>query len=79
MQNGAFVFVVLLLGGCESHTTSLDGARIRYLDAMEDYQTCLNASSGEVVKNCEPKQLFALAAERAYKDAMSKGVGSSSK
>jgi hypothetical protein len=79
MRNGAFVFVALLLGGCGSHTTSLDDARSRYLDTMKDYQACLNAPSGEAVKNCEPKQVVAAAAERAYKDAMSNGLGSSSR
>jgi type IV secretory pathway protease TraF len=34
----------------------------------------MNATSGEVVINCEPKRLIAEAAERGYKDAMSSGV-----
>jgi len=74
MQNGVFVFVALLLGSCESHTTSLDAARTQFLEAIADYQACMNATSGEAIKNCEPKRLLAEAAERAYKDAMSSGV-----
>ena len=49
MRNGAFVFVTLLLGSCGSHTTSLDGARSQFLEAIEDYQACMNATSGEVI------------------------------
>jgi hypothetical protein len=74
MRNAAFVFVALLLGNCTSHMTSLDGARSQFLDAMEDYQACMSASSGEVANTCEPKRLIAVAAERAYKDAMSSGM-----
>jgi hypothetical protein len=77
MRNGAFVFFALLLGSCGSHTTSLDGARSQFLEAIEDYQACANATSGEVNNNCEPKRLVAEAAERAYKDAMSSGVSGS--
>ena len=77
MRNGAFVFVALLLGSCESHTTSLDDARSQFLAAIEDYQACMNATSGEVNNNCEPKRLVAEAAGRAYKDAMSSGVSGS--
>ena len=77
MRNGAFVFVTLLLGSCGSHTTSLDGARSQFLEAIEDYQACMNATSGEVNNNCEPKRLVAEAAARAYKDAMSSGVSGS--
>ncbi len=77
MRNGAFIFIALLLGGCGSHTTSLDGARSQFLEAINDYQTCMNAASGEVINNCEPKRLVAEAAERAYKDAMSNGVSDS--
>ena len=73
MQNGAFAFVALLLGSCQSNTTSLDNARSQYAEALADYQACMNATSGEAVNNCEPKRLVAEAAERAYKDAMSNG------
>ena len=76
MRNGAFVFVTLLLGSCGSHTTSLDGARSQFLEAIEDYQACMNATSGEVIINCEPKRLVAEAAERGYRDAMNSGVRS---
>jgi hypothetical protein len=74
MRNGGFVFVALILGSCGSHTTSLDAARSQFLDAVEDHQACMNATSGEVVINCEPKRLIAEAAERDYTDAMSSGV-----
>ena len=73
MWNRLFVFVALLLGSCQSNTTSLDNARSRYADAVADYQACVNATSGEVINTCEPKRLIAEAAERAYKDAMSSG------
>jgi hypothetical protein len=73
MRNRVFVFVALLLGSCQSNTTSLDNARSQYADALADYQGCMNAASGEAINNCEPKRLVAEAAERAYKDAMSSG------
>ena len=75
MRNGAYALVALLLGGCASHTTSLDGARTRFLEAQADYQECLNSGSGEAISNCEPKRLNAKIAEQAYKDAMSNGTG----
>ena len=74
MRNGAFVFVALILGSCGSHTTSLDGARSQFLEAVEDYQACMNATSGEVIINANRSGWFAEAAERGYKDAMSSGV-----
>jgi hypothetical protein len=77
MRNRALVFVALLLGSCQSNTTSLDNARSQFLEAVEDYQACMNATSGEVINTCEPKRLLAEAAERAYKDAMSSGVSGS--
>jgi hypothetical protein len=77
MRNLAFVFIALLVGSCESHTTSLDGARNQFLEARADYQACMNATSGEAINNCEPKRLVAEGAERAYKDAMSSGVSGS--
>ena len=75
MRNGAYALVAFLLGGCASHTTSLDGARTRFLEAQADYQECLNSGSGEAISNCEPKRLNAEIAEQAYKDAMSTGTG----
>jgi hypothetical protein len=73
MRRRAFVFVALLLGSCQSSTTSLDNARSQYADALADYQACMNATSGEASNNCEPKRLIAEAAEQACKDAMSSG------
>jgi hypothetical protein len=73
MRNRAFVFAALFLGSCQSNTTSLDNARSQYADARADYQACMTATSGEAITNCEPKRLIAEDAERAYKDAMSKG------
>jgi hypothetical protein len=77
MRNGAFVFAALLLASCGSHATSLDDARNRFLEALADYQACMNATTGEFTANCEPKRLIAEDAERNYKNAMSSGVSSS--
>jgi hypothetical protein len=77
MRNGAFAVVALLLGSCAPQTTSLDSARKQFLEALADYQACLNATGIEFINPCEPKRLIAEGAERAYKDAMSNGVSSS--
>ena len=55
MQWIAFVFIILLLGGCASQTASLDGARTQLLKARSDYQDCVNGTSGEVVNQCEAR------------------------
>ena len=70
MRTGAFVFIVLLLGGCTS-TASLDSARQQLLETHADYQECVNRSGGH---NCETKRMVAEDAERAYRDAMSRGL-----
>lgn len=77
VRSGDFIFVALLLGGCGSQTTSLDSARSDFLAARADYQECMNAGSGEIVSNCEPKRLIADEAERKYRDAMSAGLSAS--
>ena len=77
MRKGAFVFVAPLLASCGSHTTSLDDARNQFLEALADYQACVNSTSGEVITNCEPKRLIAEDAEQTYKNAMSSGVSGS--
>jgi hypothetical protein len=69
MRTGAFVFIVLLLGGCTSH--SLDSARQQLLEAQADYQECVKRSGAN---NCETKRVVAEDAERAYRDAMSRGL-----
>ena len=56
---------------------NLDSARTEFLEAMEDYQACMKAASGEIINICEPKRLVAKAAERSYKDAMSSGLSGS--
>jgi len=74
MRRTAFVFVVLLLGGCNSQTASLDGARTQLLEARAGYQECVNGSSGEVFNQCEAKLVAADDAEKAYRNAMSSGI-----
>ncbi len=69
MRTGAFVFIVLLLGGCTSQ--SLDSARQQLLEAQADYQECVKRSGAN---NCETKRVVAEDAERAYRDAMSRGL-----
>lgn len=76
MRTGALVFISLLLGGCGSaQTASLDSVRNQYLQAQLDYQDCVNTSSAEAINRCGSKRAVAEAAERAYRDAMSKGLG----
>ena len=76
MRTGALVFIALLLGGCGStQTVSLDGVRNQYLEAQLDYQDCMNSSSGEAINRCGSKRAVAEAAEKTYRDAMSKGLG----
>ena len=76
MRAGPLVFVVLLLGGCGStQTASLDSVRNQYLEAQLDYQDCMNASGGEAINRCGSKRAVAEATEKAYRDAMSKGLG----
>ena len=77
MWNGAFVFVALMLASCGSHPTSLDDARNQFLEALADYQACINSTAADVITNCEPKRLIAEDAERTYKNAMSSGVSGS--
>ncbi len=74
MRNQAFIFVALLLSSCGSHTTSVDGARSQYLEAVKEYQACMKPTSGEVINNCEPQRRVTETAEQAYKDAMSSGA-----
>ena len=67
--------IVALLGGCGiTQTRSLDTVRNQYLEAQLDYQECVNASGGEINNPCASKRVIAEAAERAYRDAMSKGL-----
>jgi hypothetical protein len=69
------VIVALQLGGCGStQTTSLDTVRNQYLEAQLDYQECVNASGGEINNPCASKRVIAEGAERAYRNAMSKGL-----
>ena len=69
------VIVALQLGDCGStQTTSLDTVRNQYLEAQLDYQECVNASGGEINNPCASKRVIAEGAERAYRDAMSKGL-----
>jgi hypothetical protein len=57
-----------------TQTTSLDTVRNQYLEAQLDYQECVNASGGEINNPCASKRVIAEGAERAYRDAMSKGL-----
>ena len=76
MRAGTLVFVALLLGGCGStQTASLDSVRNQYLEAQLDYQDCMNTSGGETINRCGSKRAVAEAAEKTYRDAMSKGLG----
>jgi hypothetical protein len=69
------VVVALQLAGCGStQTASLDTVRHQYLEAQFDYQECINASGGEINNPCASKRVIAETAERAYRDAMSKGL-----
>jgi hypothetical protein len=69
------VIVALQLVGCGStQTASLDTIRNQYLEAQLDYQECINASGGEINNPCASKRVIAETAERAYRDAMSKGL-----
>jgi uncharacterized protein YceK len=70
MRTGAFVFIALLLGGC-SQTASLDSARQQLLEVQADYQECVNRDGAN---NCERKRMVVDDAERAYRDAMSRGL-----
>jgi len=74
MRNKALVFVAVLLGACSSQTASLDNARNQLVQTRTDYQDRMNAGSGEVTNQCEPKLAAADNAERAYKEAMSSGL-----
>ena len=74
MRKASLAFVVLLLCSC-SRAVSLDGAREHFIQARTDYDDCAARSSGEAVNRCESERAVAEAAERAYKDAMSSGVG----
>ena len=76
MRNVTIVSTALLLTSCGSHTGSLDDARNQFLEALVDYQACMNSTTGESTTNCEPKRLITEDAERTYKNAMSSGVGS---
>ena len=67
----------MILASCGSHTTSLDDARNQFLEALVDYQACINSTTAEVITNCEPKRRIAEDAERTYKNAMSSGVSGS--
>jgi DhnA family fructose-bisphosphate aldolase class Ia len=76
MRTVALVLIALLLGGCGStQTVSLDSIRNQYLDAQLDYQDCMNTSGSEVINRCGSKRAVAEAAEKTYRDAMSKGLG----
>jgi hypothetical protein len=67
--------MVLLVSGCGStQTASLDSVRDQYLEAQISYQECMNASGGETTNPCASKQVIAGETERAYRDAMSKGL-----
>jgi len=76
MRAGAVVLVGLLLVDCGStQTATIDGVRNQYLEAQLDHQDCMNTSSGETINKCGSKRVVAEAAERAYREAMSKGLG----
>ena len=76
MRTATLVSVALLLGGCGStQTTSLDSIRNQYLQAQLDYQDCMTTSGGEAINRCGSKRAVAEAAEKTYRDAMSKGLG----
>jgi len=76
VTNVTIVSTALFLAGCGSHTGSLDDARNQFLEALADYQSCMNSTTGESITNCEPKRLIAEEAERTYKNAMSSGASS---
>ena len=76
MRSETLVVVALLLGGCGStQMASLDSIRNQYLEAQLDYQDCTTTSGGEAINRCESKRAAAEAAEKTYRDAMSKGLG----
>ena len=73
MPMGA-VIVTLLVDCSSTHTASIDTVRNQYLEAQLDYQECINASGGEINNPCASKRVIAETAERAYREAMSKGL-----
>ena len=77
MRKTGLVFVVLLCS-C-SRPVSLDGAREHFIQARADYDDCVTRSSGESINRCESARAVAEAAERAYTDAMSSGVSTTSR
>jgi len=78
MRKANLAFVVLLLCGC-SRTVSLDGARDHFIQARTAYDDCVTRSSGEAINRCESERAVAEEAERAYKDAMSSGISTTSR
>ena len=68
------IIVTLLVDCSSTQTASIDTVRNQYLEAQLDYQECINASGGEINNPCASKRVIAETAERAYREAMSKGL-----
>ena len=77
-MKGFIVMIVVLLVGCtRSPVVTLDDARNQFEQSATVYRTCMEAIGGD--HTCIPEQLIMEADQKAYADAMSRGLSNQSR
>ena len=72
-MKGFIVMLVVLLVGCtRPAVVTLDAARNQFEQSASAYRACMNAVGGD--HTCIPEQLIMEANQKAYADAMSRGL-----
>ena len=77
-MKGLVVMIVMLLVGCtRSPVVTLDDARKQSEQSTTVYRTCMEAIGGD--HTCIPEQLIMETDQKAYADAMSRGLSNQSR